>query len=55
MIGGQLRRRESIVVEAEMTIPYSPLEPPLSWPHHQLTFPSQVKKTITIIITITII
>jgi len=29
------------VVEAEMTIPYSPLEPPLSWPHHQLTFPSQ--------------
>ena len=25
-----------------MTIPYSPLEPPLSWSHQQLTFPSQV-------------
>merc|ERR1712112_625809 len=31
-IGGQLRK-------SEMTIPYSPLEQPLSWSHQQLTFP----------------
>ena len=28
-----------------MTIPYSPLEPPLSWSHQQLTFPSQVTRS----------
>ena len=36
------RRGKSELPEAEMTIPYSPLEPPLSWSHQQLTFPSQV-------------
>ena len=47
--GGQLsssrscsRRGKSDLPEAEMTIPYSPLEQPLSWSHQQLTFPSQV-------------
>ena len=53
--GGQLsssrscsRRGKSDLPEAEMTIPYSPLEQPLSWSHQQLTFPSQVTKTLSL-------